>query len=76
MTAMGTAPPAGALPGGRTEARARNRALAVDRAGAEILDFLWRIQEERQLTSIEMLLILTDAERRLIAILLGVGSET
>lgn len=50
---------------------AYERMIAVDRAGAEIQDYLWRFQEEHELTSAEMLLILTHAEKGLLENLLG-----
>lgn len=46
--------------------RLHPRTIPVNQAGAEFHDWLWRFQEDKELTDIELMQILTDAlERRL-----------
>lgn len=52
------------------QVHANPRALFVDRTGAEIHSWLQKLQEERQLTGVEMLLILTDVESRILKTLI------
>lgn len=46
------------------------RTLPVNRAGAELQQYLWKFRDEKLLTPTEMLMILFDAESRLVTELL------
>lgn len=50
--------------------RLHPRTLPVNRAGAEYYSWLLKFQEEHQLTDAEMLLIMADAETRLLTMIL------
>lgn len=44
--------------------RLHPRTMPVNQAGAEFHDWLWRFQEAKQLTDIELMQILADAQQR------------